>query len=117
MKEFSIYCDLYDFNVQLIFEKDIDKATIRINELLESTLSDIPAKLGWTFFRQGYPIVVWMPSIPKTPKEIGTITHEFLHVVFEILRVSHLPLSRKSEEAYTYLLSFLVTKFYEEIRK
>lgn len=43
----------------------------------------------------------------------ATVAHEFLHVTIEVLRYRGLALVHESEEAYTYLLAYLVQEFYK----
>jgi hypothetical protein len=45
---------------------------------------------------------------------VGTVTHELLHVVMETLRHRGLTPVWESEEAYTYLISYLITEFYRK---
>jgi hypothetical protein len=42
--------------------------------------------------------------------ELGTLAHEALHATCHILRLSGVPLTIESEEAYTYLQGYIIRK-------
>jgi hypothetical protein len=56
-------------------------------------------------------ISVMRYSDMKSLKDIGLITHESFHATSSLLRYIKLPLSYKSEEAYAYLLGYIVDKY------
>lgn len=47
----------------------------------------------------------------------GTIAHEIFHATCRIASTVGLPLSRKSEEAYAYLLGYITKEFYQKMQK
>lgn len=47
--------------------------------------------------------------------ELSILTHELLHFICGLFRTIDLPLSKESEEAYTYLLGFVNKRCYEEL--
>lgn len=53
----------------------------------------------------------------KENPEHSTVAHEFLHATFFILNDRGLSLEAGSEEAYAYLLGYLLDKFYSKINK
>jgi hypothetical protein len=59
--------------------------------------------------------VMWLPKVPDDSHEVASLTHELLHVTFRIMDWVGCELDESSEEAYCYLHSFLVMKFYEKL--
>lgn len=45
----------------------------------------------------------------------GIIAHEIFHAVTNIMRLLRMPLKKKNEEAYAYLISHIVKEFYEHL--
>ena len=60
-------------------------------------------------------------ELPKanfnSPDFFESLSHEILHVAFDILNTRGFVLSRDSEEAYTYLMGFLVKEIMKKIDK
>lgn len=50
----------------------------------------------------------------KPTLTISTVTHEIQHAVYRILEWVGVKYSRESEEAFTYLSSFIVDEFYKK---
>lgn len=54
---------------------------------------------------------------PTTPKWIAIMVHECSHAVMETMRRIGMPLTVESEEAYTYLLDYIVRNILEQFIK
>ena len=118
-QSFSIHCGTYDFSFHVILSSDKKKSADFVNEKLRKdifTPEDFEV-LGKVFFRGGYAPVLWLPSYPLTNKEIGTLNHELLHIVFEVMGWAGISLSHSSEEAFTHLMKYITTQFYEQAKK
>jgi hypothetical protein len=123
-KHFVIYLDIYDFYVHFCIG-DKDKTLKHVNKLLQ--LPDIQNNLaafdlnhmdkkGLRFRREGYIPVVWLPRVPKTTEELGTLSHEIFHVTCDVCRHVSIPLTEYSEEAYCYITGYLTKQFWEKIK-
>ena len=66
---------------------------------------------GKAIFQQGVNAIVWVESKGTRRDIIGGLTHEFLHIVFEMMlaRGSYVHDSRNAEH-YTYLLEYLMSE-------
>lgn len=123
-KTFQIDCGTYEYGINVVITKDIKRAAAFVNsktslptkDLLAANEEDFIA-LGKIFYRYGYCPVLWLPGIPKTPTEFGTLYHELFHAVCYTMKWANIPLSRDSEEAYCHLIKHLTRKFLEEISK
>jgi hypothetical protein len=71
---------------------------------------------GMVFDRHGYEPVLWLPRVPRTAREYGTLAHEVFHVVCCLMRWAAVPLTEESEEAFTHALGFGVTQALEGLR-
>lgn len=65
----------------------------------------------WTSSRGD--VIFRISSYPENYYQIGAIAHDALHCVISILHLAGLELNDGSEEAYTYLLGYIVTKITE----
>lgn len=55
--------------------------------------------------------IIELPWHPKTPKEIAAAAHEALHSVMRVLSFVGIPcVANESNEAYTYLLEYILEK-------
>lgn len=124
-QHFSIYLEIYDFTVHFCIG-DKQKSLNFINKSFQLpdskegipafTLADMEAK-GLRFKRIGYIPIIWLPHFPKTPMEIGTLSHEIFHVVCDVFnRWTDIPLSSDSEEAYCHLIAYITRKFWEKVK-
>lgn len=58
-------------------------------------------------------IVLWMPKIPTTPEEKGTLQHEIFHATNDMMEKVGIRLTLASDEAYAYLIGYISTKVEE----
>lgn len=59
--------------------------------------------------------VLWMESVPHSPKEIGTLVHELSHVVLRYVNDLGMDHGRATTEVYAYLLDALTTAVLEKV--
>lgn len=68
------------------------------------------------------PITIFLPSetdafrVKECTGEPSILSHEALHATFAVLNHVHMKYSEESEEAYTYLLAFIISTIYNGIR-
>lgn len=83
---------------------------------LEDTLSILNGMnindnmLGRTVLLSTGNIILWMPNIPKTNKERGTLAHEVFHAACEIMNKVDVPPCSDNEEVYAYLIGYITSK-------
>jgi len=58
--------------------------------------------------------IVWMPQLPKTAAELGTLSHEIFHAAQALMINIGANLSDDSEEAYAYLIGYITKRVLEE---
>lgn len=68
---------------------------------------------GKVFYRHGYVPILWLPKLPKTKREHGTLAHESLHVVFHLFEWASLPISRDTEELAGHTVGHIVTNLFQ----
>lgn len=87
-----------------------------LNKFLpKETIADVCSSLenttlGKTIEIESSGIVVYMPEYKGTPKELGILTHELFHAAYMILTKAGISCTDFSDEAYAYLIQFLVEK-------
>lgn len=115
-QSFHIHCGTFDFGFNVILSTDKERCATFVNDKLETerfSVLDFDC-LGKVFFKGGYCPVLWLPSYPLSHKEIGTLNHELLHIVFEVTNWAGISLSPSSKEVFTHLMKYVTTQFYEK---
>ena len=70
---------------------------------------------GKTIYNQVHnAFIVWMPRLPQTAAEFGTLSHEIFHAVQALMINIGASLSDDSEEAYAYLIGYITKRVLEE---
>lgn len=122
--EFSLHLGIYDYVVNFIVTKDREELNTYVRNQFDDKYFDIDffnrdglKSIGNVIYRDKYSPIVWMPRKPVAPREYGTLAHELLHVTCRVMRWAEIPLTEESEEAYTHLLSCLMTNFLENVKK
>lgn len=81
-----------------------------------SWIRGAPAPRGCYFTTSEYAPIIWIPRTPRTPREIGTLAHEVLHIVQITLDRCGIHFGDDTIECYTHMLSYGVTTVLEELR-
>jgi len=122
-RTFKINGGCYDFDVHCCISRDEKKVIRYVNSILGlPSANNIAVKedslkcLGKIFHRWGYCPVVWIPSIPRTPRQHATVVHELFHATCQVMKWVEIPLDDSSEEAYTHLISHLIGQFYSKMK-
>lgn len=71
---------------------------------------------GNFFICKGYAPIIWIPKKPTTPREIATLSHEILHVVYELCRWAQIPLCEETEEVRTHAQAYALTTLLTDIK-
>lgn len=71
---------------------------------------------GRWFRYNDYAPVIWIPKKPRTPREIATLAHEILHVVYELCRWAGIPLTQDTEEVRTHAQAYALKMLLENIK-
>ena len=58
---------------------------------------------------------LWLPRVPKTPSEHGTLAHEFCHIILHYFNQIGFPLDYTHDEPVCYFMKFMVKSFWEKI--
>ena len=85
---------------------DIDCACLQ--EILDD-IDDSSTGRSFSITDSG-PFLLWMPRIPETAVEFGTLSHEVFHTVCFIMKGIGAEFSDDSEEPYAYLVGYLTEK-------
>lgn len=63
------------------------------------------------------PPVVWLRAMPRSPRQIGTVAHEVLHIVRFMFEWVGMHLNDDTQEAYCHALQHGVTTILTELRR
>lgn len=122
MKQVTVTLDVYRSDVHFLVTRDPDDIEKFFRKRLDTDFKlekwrreFIEAGDGATTFTcEGCPPVVWLPRIPKTTREIGTLSHECLHVVNDLADYFGFENKKGVDEPACYALGYLVS---ESLRK
>lgn len=67
-------------------------------------------KLGQTLQIENSGILVYLSKEPSDAKDVGVLVHELFHAAYFILQKAGIDCNDSADEAYAYLLEFLVEK-------
>lgn len=118
---FIVSCEVYPFSVMVSFDENNKEVSHRLKKLgisqeeIKMVMMNSTTHGKYMMF-SNQASIIRLPVIPKDPYWIATLSHEVLHCVIEVFRRVGLPLSSKSEEAYTYLYGYLIQKILEKIQ-
>lgn len=114
LQEFRLHMGVFDFDVCAVIG-DYEKMGEYIAWKFEEKDFD-PKRWdhgykprGKCFFCTGYCPIIWLPRLPKTPREHATFAHEALHAVYHLFEWSSLPMTRDTEEVVCHSLAHIVT--------
>lgn len=68
---------------------------------------------GRTIHNEDGTTIIYLPGIPSSSKEFGTLAHEIFHAVCFVMKDKGIDLSENSEEAYAYTIGFVMRKITE----
>lgn len=102
--------ELYDW-AKKTFNKESDEELIHtLKEGLTNTTS-----IGTTYCLECGQSLVWLPKLSLTPRGIGNLAHELSHATMSLLDFIGVEYHYSgSNEPYTYLLEFFITKALEK---
>lgn len=63
---------------------------------------------GKFFFRDGHPPIIWIPRKPRTAEEYGTLSHECMHLVRELMEWAGVTLAYETDEAFCHAMGHSV---------
>lgn len=112
---FRASIDIFEYPV-LIVIGDHKKAEKYISWKFDEEVEN-SAVAGRTFHKKGYAPIVWLPKIPKTSEELGTLNHELAHIVFGIFRHIDSPNTDDTQEHFCYILGYLTREFLTQFKK
>ena len=102
---------IFDYQVATVIgERDIAEEWIKkkldIDDLGYNQDYD---PLGVCHHRPGYIPVIWLPRVPETSREFGTLAHEVFHAVCHFHEWADIPMDRSTEELAAHTLAHVVT--------
>jgi hypothetical protein len=69
---------------------------------------DLTDAVGHCRRYEGYEPVIWIPRVPETPEEHGTLCHEACHAAFFVFETLGMEASDRTSEAFNYLVGWVV---------
>lgn len=108
----------FGVDVNVVITKDTAVIRKCIKDVQEDSLKsqDINSS-ATTFYKYGYPIVIWFPEICDSPDSYGIIAHELMHTSAYILQSAPVPLNENTQEVYSYQIGYLTQQFFKKWKK
>lgn len=95
--------------------KHLRKYHPKHNEFDKSDISDCSGScIQFNGARLTY---LWLPRIPKTPEEHGTLAHECCHIAFHYFDHIESQVYKGHDEPFNYFVKFLVKTFWEKVKR
>lgn len=123
LKEYRINFGTFNFSFNCVVGeyKNLPKYLAYKYEEEEKWISDKLIDInnvpnGRFFTHKDYSPNIWIPKKPTTPREIATLSHEILHVVYELCRWAQIPLCEETEEVRTHAQAYALTTLLTEIK-
>lgn len=82
-------------------------------EFEKSTSLAYPSR-GQCLWQNGYVPVVWLPALPRTPRELATLSHECIHAIRHMFNWAGIPTDESTEEVYAHSVAHLITSYLEK---
>lgn len=107
------YDDLYWFNLYIIQleEKEQEKLYKKINKLFWWEIEEKPSNWKMICVKWDYLIIM------KYIKDQRTLTHELIHIVFDLFTCRWIEIRLENDEVFAYYYSYLYSVAKEEIIK
>lgn len=114
----DLYCRdiLFVFGDEPFFRKAVRKyhTPEQTDKIIETADID-EHSTGKTIYNQVHnAFIVWMPRLPQTTAELGTLSHEIFHATQALMINIGANLSEDSEEAYAYLIGYITKSVFEQ---
>lgn len=103
----TIVVAIGDFNAEAIAEHITNKKEASFF-LKQSQQADLSGYDGFVFNTGSGNNVLWLQNAPKSEVDVNTLSHEAFHAAYDILKRVGVPLGDDSEEAYAYLIGYIV---------
>ena len=122
LKEVYIHMGIFDFSIYCIvgeYEHALKYAAWKFEDE-EPDAEEVCrgyAPRGQCLFRKGYTPVIWIPSVPSTPREYATLAHESIHAVMHMLDWAAVPVTVDTEEVLTHSTAHLVNGILTKLGK
>lgn len=112
-------CVIYPVHVLVSFDKDekqlIKKASKHLPKESIEEMKEMSFHSGKAILFPHNKMVLWQRGKPKSIEDLAVLNHEIFHITCFILERVGLPLSKKSDEAYAYLLQYLTKEIYKTL--
>lgn len=111
---------IFDLDVYTVIGVDTAKARTFVNYMFKDSTACITENFenrGTTFYKPGYPIIMWLPTTIKNIEELSITNHEIFHVVSSLLNWVGIKLSNETEELYAYTYQYYSKIIYTIINK
>ena len=112
----SFSLEIYPFTIYLSVGQSDDEFLTSIieNELVISgDYLDGERSYGKLWIASSLDIIFRLREYPESFKDIGVVSHESLHATYRVMESIGVEHNQGSEEAFTYLLGYIVEKVHE----
>lgn len=110
LKEIRVYMGVFDY-VVIVAVGDRKKVHEYVSFKFEdSEFTEVVTEFvrGKTYHRVGYCPIIWIPRIPKTPREYATLAHEALHATYHLFDWVGLEANHETEEVMAHSMAHII---------
>ena len=116
LKEILVHWEVFNFKVWCVIGAHKHLAAYIKKRHRRSYRPKRTEDLGGLYFTEkpGCGGILWLPTIPKTAREIGYLAHEVGHAVIDMHCTRQIELSKDNDETFCYSVAHGVTTILEE---
>lgn len=109
MENFSIYCSPYYESIQFCITEDKEEARKYFKDTFDIYVGEKQVSVNGYCISTDVITAIWLPKIPESSLDFGTLHHEVYHAVCNILERKGI---KDRGEPYAYLLGHIIHSFY-----
>lgn len=123
-KEIKVKLDIYESELTVLYGytyKEVQKwlktsgLSKEGKERIDSWYDYYKNDYMGAYHKDGYSHLINIKSQDDVSQVVNTIAHEVTHCVFSLTRYVGIKISHKSEEAYTYLMGYIMGEIYKQL--
>lgn len=96
-------------------KKPLRKELAKYKGLAKSSIKGFKLKEGKTIMFPTGQTLIWLKRKPQSINDLAILNHEIFHCTCFILNRCGIQMSKKSDEAFAYLIQYLTEQIYNEL--
>lgn len=116
---FIVNCQVYPFEILVYYEKNKKQLIKYLQTILPANtikeLNKLTLSRGKSIMFSSGQTLLWLERKPKTVFDLAVLSHEIFHCACFILARVGIKYSKKSDEAFAYLIQYISNEIYKNL--